>query len=770
MPHPPRQPSLALRHPWWWLALAWLLLGALLVADLWRERQRIEARERALLVQQAGVLHDNLGQQLDAINHALSSLLADMESAGGRTGEGERLSERLRTFADAMPAVRTFNLLDAKGRVLASNFPEIVGRDLSHRDYFQSAARSRSANALIMGAPLSGVLGGWVLVLGRIVPGHDGGFGGMLVAGLDTQHFQTLLQSVRYAPDMLAGLTHGDGLNFLALGRGAEPVMVDLAQPDTLFTRHMTSGEPATVLRGVVRPGGEQYLTALRTVQPPALQMDRPLVVEVGRPWSHIFADWSAQARTLGLAYLLAGLAAAAVLLWVQRRQRQLIAQTQRLEDVQRRHQDMLHRLVARLSGVLYQYQLEPDGRSHFPYLSPGVADIYGYAPEELRDSAAPVLERIHPDDLQPVTHSIQESARTLADWRSEYRVILPGRGERWLNGQARPQRLDNGAVLWHGYIHDITDIKRQALQLQETERVLQQLMSDMPVGLCMVDGARRIYFRNRRFLAHFGYAEAEVPTLHEWALRAYPDADYRAEVAHAWGQAMAQAASQGGVIEARPYRVTARDGTQHVMDIGGLLFGGHFLATFQDRTEQQAHSERLHRLAYVDGLTNIANRRHFDQALQAEWRRCRRSGQPLAVMLLDIDYFKQYNDLYGHQQGDACLQAVAQVLRNGLARAHDFVARYGGEEFVCLLPECDAAGALHKAEALCRAVQALGMEHAKGTPGGVVTISIGVASQVPGAEGHAEDLLRQADTQLYRAKSDGRNRACGDGPDPLNS
>ncbi|MBS0609405.1 MAG: diguanylate cyclase [Proteobacteria bacterium] len=768
MLHLLRPPSHALRRPWWWLALAWLLLGALLAADLWREHQRIEARERALLAQQAGVLHDNLGQQLDAINHALNSLLTDLQRAGGPAGGGRRLGERLRNFADAMPAVQRLNLLDAEGRVLASSRPEIVGRDLSQREYFQVAARAPSPDTLVVGRPLEGMQGDWVLVLGRVVPGGEGGFDGMFAATLDTGHFKTLLQSVRYAPDMLTGLTHGEGLRFLALGSEDEPVGLDMAQPGTLFARHMANGHSAAVLQGPVRPGGAQYMMALRAVQSEALRMDRPLVVEVGRPWDPIFADWRTQARTLVLAYLLAGLAAAAGLLLVQRRQRQLNAQALRLEAEQHRQQDMLNRLAESLPGVLYQYQVEPDGRSHFPYASPGVADIYGYQPQELRDDAAPVFARIHPDDLQPGLGRIQESARTLDDWKSEYRVILPGRGERWLSGQARPQRLEGGAVLWHGYIHDVTDAKQQALRLQDTERVLQQLMSDMPVGLCMVDAARRIYFRNRRFLDHFGYSETEVPTLHEWALHAYPDADYRAQVARAWGQAMAQAPSQDGVIEARPYRVTARDGTQHVMDIGGLVFGGHFLATFQDRTEQQAHSEQLHRLAYVDGLTSVANRRHFDQALQAEWRRCRRSGQPLAVLLLDIDHFKQYNDLYGHQQGDACLQAVAQVLRSGLSRAHDFVARYGGEEFVCLLPECDAAGALHKAQALCRAVQALGLEHAASVPGGVVTISVGVACQVPGPEGGPEVLLRRADMHLYRAKSDGRNRTVGGAEPPI--
>ncbi|HQQ69697.1 MAG TPA: diguanylate cyclase, partial [Alicycliphilus sp.] len=750
------------RREWWWLAWVGLLAAGLLAVGLWQGHQRTEKRERALLAQQAGVLHDNVGVQLEAINTVMNRLRADLRADLGAVDGHAHLRERMRNFADAMPAVRTISLLDAHGRVLASSGADLVGRDLSRREYFQTAMRAGPADPLLVSRPFFGVRGDWVLALGRTVPLADGGFGGMLVVALEVAHFQTLLQSVRYAPDMRVSMSHGDGLRFMVLGADDEREEVDLAQAGTLFTRHRDSGQAASVEQGQPLPGLPPYLMALRTVQPTGLQMDKPLVVSAGRPVHEVFADWRSQAWRLGLLYLLAGAAACVALRLMHRRQNEARAQAQLLQAGQRRQQQLLHRLVENLPGMLYEYQLEPDGRSHFPYASPGVAEIYGFTPEQLQADAAPVFARIHPDDLEPVRAYIQEAARTLADWRAEYRVVLPGRGERWLSGQARPQRLEGGAVLWHGYIHDMTDMRRQAQQLQETERLLQQLINDMPVGLCMVDARRRIYFRNRRFVQHFGYEEAEVPTLNEWAQRAYPEQGYRQQAARAWSQAMAGARAHGGVIAAQPYRVTGRDGAQHVMDIGGLLFGEHFLATFQDRTEQQAQSELLHRLAYVDGLTGVANRRQFDQALQAEWRRCRRSRSPLAVLLLDIDYFKQYNDRYGHQAGDACLQAVARALRAGLARSHDLVARYGGEEFVCLLPECDAAGALHKAQELCSAVQALGLAHAGSEAAAVVTISVGVACQVPNGEGSPEALLQQADRQLYRAKGAGRNRALG--------
>jgi diguanylate cyclase (GGDEF)-like protein len=172
------------------------------------------------------------------------------------------------------------------------------------------------------------------------------------------------------------------------------------------------------------------------------------------------------------------------------------------------------------------------------------------------------------------------------------------------------------------------------------------------------------------------------------------------------------------------------------------------------------AQSAQLRSLALVDGLTGVANRRRLDEQLDAEWRRCLREACSLAVLMVDVDHFKRYNDRYGHQAGDACLQVIAQALQAGLARSHDLVARYGGEEFVCLLPDCDRVGALFKAEDLRSAVEALALPHeASDTGGGVVTISVGVAVLRPSAGGRPEDVLAQADRALYRAKHQGRNR-----------
>jgi diguanylate cyclase (GGDEF)-like protein len=168
--------------------------------------------------------------------------------------------------------------------------------------------------------------------------------------------------------------------------------------------------------------------------------------------------------------------------------------------------------------------------------------------------------------------------------------------------------------------------------------------------------------------------------------------------------------------------------------------------------------ADLLRTLARVDGMTTLANRRHFDEMLSAEWRRCMRSNGLLSLILIDIDYFKRFNDCYGHQAGDTCLKRVAACIKAGFTRSHDLVARYGGEEFICMLPETPLAGAEAKAQLLEAAIRALEIPHEKTeVPGGIVTISLGVAAATPVELDDFSKLVLCADRSLYMAKNNGR-------------
>ena len=173
--------------------------------------------------------------------------------------------------------------------------------------------------------------------------------------------------------------------------------------------------------------------------------------------------------------------------------------------------------------------------------------------------------------------------------------------------------------------------------------------------------------------------------------------------------------------------------------------------------------SDLLRQLVFMDGLTGVFNRRYFDQQLSVEWARAARANAPLSLLMIDVDFFKQYNDRYGHQAGDDCLRQVAKTIKSCLQRPADLVARYGGEEFACVLAETALDDAMKLAAAIEQAVRGLALPHATSTVAPVVSVSVGVATrQRDGAPFLAADLLRLADAELYQAKQAGRAQVIG--------
>lgn len=194
---------------------------------------------------------------------------------------------------------------------------------------------------------------------------------------------------------------------------------------------------------------------------------------------------------------------------------------------------------------------------------------------------------------------------------------------------------------------------------------------------------------------------------------------------------------------------------------VESLRASEHILeARVAERTrELHVLNGQLEVMSMTDALTRVANRRRFDEVLASEWARARRSGQPLALAMIDVDWFKKFNDHYGHQAGDQCLRRVADFLNDRAHRGADLVARYGGEEFAIIAPGTDNANALVMARAICRDLQALCLPHHV-SEFGCITLSIGVAALSPQGPQGFETLIQHADAALYQAKADGRNRA----------
>ena len=169
--------------------------------------------------------------------------------------------------------------------------------------------------------------------------------------------------------------------------------------------------------------------------------------------------------------------------------------------------------------------------------------------------------------------------------------------------------------------------------------------------------------------------------------------------------------------------------------------------------------NEELQQLARIDSLTQLANRRYFEEMLVREWRRLARQQQPLGIIFCDVDFFKQYNDVYGHVAGDVCLQEIARLLQLSILRPADLVARYGGEEFIILLPETDIAGTELIAQRIHTNISDAAIPHAGSAIAAVVTVSLGVTCTIPKHNSHPQHFVEAADSALYTAKSKGRNQ-----------
>jgi diguanylate cyclase (GGDEF)-like protein/PAS domain S-box-containing protein len=304
----------------------------------------------------------------------------------------------------------------------------------------------------------------------------------------------------------------------------------------------------------------------------------------------------------------------------------------------------------------------------------------------------------------------------------------------------------------------------RQRQRMERRYRLLADNSSDAII--CIGPEGRKIYV-SPAFTTMTGWSVAECLACN-WGALVHPD-DQPAVLAV---QAQFENGLESTTMRFRFLRkdqtpIWVEAGIQHVSDMDGEI--AVFVANIRDITKRKAAEDQVHALnlelqlqANTDALTGLGNRRSFDTALDTEWRRARRDGLPISLIMIDVDRFKLFNDRYGHQNGDQCLAAVAGAVMRCSRRPGDFVARYGGEEIVVILPSTPAPGALETANRVRGAIEALQIPHLGNVPGLVVTASLGVATLSPqsfvGADRSLE-LLESADAALYRAKESGRNR-----------
>lgn len=258
-------------------------------------------------------------------------------------------------------------------------------------------------------------------------------------------------------------------------------------------------------------------------------------------------------------------------------------------------------------------------------------------------------------------------------------------------------------------------------------------------------DWADRIHAQDRQQTVDFCVAQSQAGVDHE--------ADYRALTA------------DGDYVWIRDVVHVVRRPDGSVESLVGFMFDISERKQKEDKILQLQRD--LETLSYRDGLTGVANRRMFDKVFDIEFAKARAVGEPLALIVADVDRFKQYNDHYGHQQGDACLKLVAEALDQAASRARDMCARLGGEEFVLILPATSEAAALAIAERCRRHIARAAIAHAGLGPGALLTLSLGVGAIVPGSHDDGGSFFDLVDRRLYRAKAEGRDRIWSSDPGP---
>ena len=260
------------------------------------------------------------------------------------------------------------------------------------------------------------------------------------------------------------------------------------------------------------------------------------------------------------------------------------------------------------------------------------------------------------------------------------------------------------------------------------------------------------------------GWTPASWVSAEDWATRMHPED-------RAWVVDFCVSQSQAGTDHEADYRALTKAGDYvwirdvvHVIrnDAGDVeaLVGFMFDISERKKTEQKLLDlqKELEALSFKDGLTGVANRRMFDSIMEMEWAHARHSSQPLSLIMLDIDYFKQYNDHYGHIQGDQCLKQIGQVLTSAATRSRDFIARFGGEEFVLILPETDEAAAAKIAERCRNLLFKEQIPHENSPVSQILSVSIGVGTVVPTHADEPVAFIEAVDRRLYQAKENGRN------------
>jgi len=491
------------RAEWLVACILLVVLGIVLAAVLYRERSLVEAQESDRLQVHARVVDENLIRQLEGVNNALAGVRNELEHAGTAAAEAAAAG-RLKLLSDAIPGVRTMTIVDARGVIVASSRAELLGRDVSHRDYFTTPRARPDRSVLYVSTPFKSPLGPFVIALGRVLTDARGGFTGVVVATLDPEYFGVVLRSVHYAPDMRASIAHGDGQVFVNTPLVEQTLGMNLAKPGSMFTRHQQSGHTASLMTGRVLATGEDRMMVIRTLNRADLRMDKPMVAAVSRELSAVYLRWHDEALRFGLVYALVVLGSGLALHFSQRRR--LALDHLEAQAARARQQDA-ERVELALRGAdlgLWDLQLP----SKHMVVNARERQLLGYAADGELPSNWHRL--IHPEDWPVLDAALEPHLRgETAACECEHR--LQHRDGHWIWVFSRGMVVERdaaGAPLRIVGTHlDITERKhtdaelaRTLVKLQRSEEQLRQVTDNLPALVSRFDLEQRFRFANRAY------------------------------------------------------------------------------------------------------------------------------------------------------------------------------------------------------------------------------------------------------------------------------
>jgi diguanylate cyclase (GGDEF)-like protein/PAS domain S-box-containing protein len=724
--------------------------------------------ERDRLANAAKVIEETLTRQLRGAAAALSGVRYDISQAD-QDPDQSFAPLRLKVLSDAMPGVRSMVIMNSQGLVVGADRKELIGRDFGGSRSFRVPAAERDTTKLYISSPFKSPLSGTSISLGKVVRDGSGAFSGLVFATLDPEYFDRLMASVMYAPDMASGIAHGDGKVIVVMPADQKLLASNVATPGSVFSQHKESGLAAALYqgKGSVAKASEDRLTAARTMQPADLVMDMPMVITVSRLRREVYAPWFAELIVTVTVAALACVTSALALLVNQRRYKALTAIRQagrRLEE------ESAQRVRLALDGAdlgLWDWNTELglvtiNGRE---------AALLGFDEGATEYPMKVWQHLIHPEDWPVVRGKFIQLMDGQCDaFKIEHRMLHQDGAPVWVFSQATViERSSTGQVLRILGTHlDISARKGSEAKLNETLTRLELAIKCGSVGLIDWNVPTDALVLNKLARELVGIEDNEEVTATSWRSRRHPDDVPKVEAAL---RRLSEGASDDNQVECRIRHARGHFVWLHMQAavVERATNGDpvRVMLTYRDVSARIAADEKMQRLneqlaqlSVTDALTGVANRRRFDDALTAEWARNARGRHEMALLMIDIDHFKLYNDHYGHLHGDRCLTLVAQVLSKCVKRPTELLVRYGGEEFAVILFASTRQEALELAQRCVAAVNAAAIPHATSPVAAHVTLSIGVHSMTPQPGERPERLIKLADEALYQAKSRGRARA----------